>query len=351
MEGKLQRLDHESLTQSPLRPKSDLVPAEEWDDETVNQEKPDAILEESGDDGQDGKEKSIFSSAEKGKGKMAVDEGEGSDVDESGSSDDDHGSDYSSDGDCTDDPLTEMDVDNIIPGRVRPRIAVKAGTYRLEGESDEDDHTTDGEGEEEEEEEEEEEDEEEGNEEEVENSEGSERKLNIDAHNSLSVAVMVDQYRKIVQTDQYCKIKQTLDFKNHILSLARIKKIMKAYEDMRMITVEVPVVFAHAILELTHRGWAHAEENKRRTLQKNDITAAITRTDIFDFLVDIVPREKGRDKCVLMGTSDHGKSIRDVVDNLRPQSHRSIFDSPDVFILFIGFIKLSVISVGSMASI
>lgn len=46
------------------------------------------------------------------------------------------------------------------------------------------------------------------------------------------------------------------------------------------------------ILELTLRSWIHTEENKRRTLQKNDIAAAITRTDIFDFLVDIVPRDE-----------------------------------------------------------
>ena len=39
------------------------------------------------------------------------------------------------------------------------------------------------------------------------------------------------------------------------------------------------------ILELTLRSWSHSEENKRRTLQRNDIAAAITRTDIFDFLV------------------------------------------------------------------
>lgn len=41
------------------------------------------------------------------------------------------------------------------------------------------------------------------------------------------------------------------------------------------------------ILELTLRSWNHSEENKRRTLQRNDIAAAITRTDIFDFLVRI----------------------------------------------------------------
>ncbi|KAJ0965260.1 hypothetical protein J5N97_026398 [Dioscorea zingiberensis] len=94
----------------------------------------------------------------------------------------------------------------------------------------------------------------------------------------------------------------TTDFKNHSLPLARIKKIMKADEDVRMIAAEAPVVFARAcemfILELTHRSWAHAEENKRRTLQKNDIAAAITRTDVFDFLVDIVPREEGRDDVI-----------------------------------------------------
>lgn len=99
--------------------------------------------------------------------------------------------------------------------------------------------------------------------------------------------------------EQYQEIQNTTDFKNHSLPLARIKKIMKADEDVRMIAAEAPVVFARAcemfILELTHRSWAHAEENKRRTLQKNDIAAAITRTDVFDFLVDIVPREEGKE--------------------------------------------------------
>lgn len=100
--------------------------------------------------------------------------------------------------------------------------------------------------------------------------------------------------------NQYQEIDQTTDFKNHSLPLARIKKIMKADEDVRMISAEAPVIFARAcemfILELTLRSWNHTEENKRRTLQKNDIAAAITRTDIFDFLVDIVPREDLKDE-------------------------------------------------------
>ncbi|KAJ9131496.1 hypothetical protein P3X46_035152 [Hevea brasiliensis] len=100
--------------------------------------------------------------------------------------------------------------------------------------------------------------------------------------------------------NQYQKVDKVVDFKNHSLPLARIKKIMKADEDVRMISAEAPVVFARAcemfILELTLRSWNHTEENKRRTLQKNDIAAAITRTDIFDFLVDIVPREDLKDE-------------------------------------------------------
>ncbi|KAE8677784.1 Nuclear transcription factor Y subunit C-4 [Hibiscus syriacus] len=96
--------------------------------------------------------------------------------------------------------------------------------------------------------------------------------------------------------NQMQEIEQMSDFRNHSLPLARIKKIMKADEDVRMISAEAPVIFAKAceifVLELTLRSWIHTEENKRRTLQKNDIAAAISRTDIFDFLVDIIPREE-----------------------------------------------------------
>ncbi|XP_057972516.1 nuclear transcription factor Y subunit C-1 [Malania oleifera] len=108
------------------------------------------------------------------------------------------------------------------------------------------------------------------------------------------------QQLQMFWTYQRQEIEQANDFKNHQLPLARIKKIMKADEDVRMISAEAPILFAKAcelfILELTIRSWLHAEENKRRTLQKNDIAAAITRTDIFDFLVDIVPRDEIRDE-------------------------------------------------------
>ncbi|KAI0511940.1 hypothetical protein KFK09_012574 [Dendrobium nobile] len=105
------------------------------------------------------------------------------------------------------------------------------------------------------------------------------------------------QELRTLWANQYREIEQTKDFKNQNLPLARIKKIMKADEDVKMIAAEAPVVFARAcemfILQLTQKGWTHAVKNKRRTLQKNDIAAAIGQTDIFDFLVDIIPTTEG----------------------------------------------------------
>lgn len=113
--------------------------------------------------------------------------------------------------------------------------------------------------------------------------------------------------------DQMTEVQQATDFKNHLLPLARIKKIMKSDEDVRMISAEAPVLFAKAcemfILELTHRAWAQTEEAKRRTLQRSDISAAIQKTDIFDFLIDIVPRDdpKKDDVRPVQGAVDHGQ--------------------------------------------
>ncbi|KFD47041.1 hypothetical protein M514_12084 [Trichuris suis] len=83
----------------------------------------------------------------------------------------------------------------------------------------------------------------------------------------------------------------------HALPLARIKKIMKLDDDVKtqMISAEVPVMLAKAcelfIEELTLRAWIHTEENKRKTLQKNDIAMAVSSDEQYDFLIDIVPRE------------------------------------------------------------
>ena len=82
------------------------------------------------------------------------------------------------------------------------------------------------------------------------------------------------------------------EFKNHQLPLARVKKIMKTDEDLKMISSETPALFAKAcelfIIEITRRAWVHTDENKRRTLQKSDVADCIQNTIIFDFLVDVI---------------------------------------------------------------
>ena len=71
---------------------------------------------------------------------------------------------------------------------------------------------------------------------------------------------------------------------------------MKADPEVKMISAEAPILFAKGcdvfITELTMRAWIHAEDNKRRTLQRSDIAAALSKSDMFDFLIDIVPREE-----------------------------------------------------------
>lgn len=67
-----------------------------------------------------------------------------------------------------------------------------------------------------------------------------------------------------------------------------------------MISGEAPIIFAKAceifILELTLRAWTQTEENKRRTLQRSDVAAAVSKNDTFDFLIDIVPRDETKPK-------------------------------------------------------
>lgn len=106
------------------------------------------------------------------------------------------------------------------------------------------------------------------------------------------------------------------NWKQQNLPLARIKKIMKSdevvYADMEkdnniggedlpvphnprfMIAGEAPILLGKAcemlVKELTIRAWKHTERNRRRTLQKQDIHAAVGESEVYDFLIDIVPR-------------------------------------------------------------
>ncbi|GMH70586.1 hypothetical protein TL16_g05446 [Triparma laevis f. inornata] len=96
------------------------------------------------------------------------------------------------------------------------------------------------------------------------------------------------------------------DWKSHILPLARIKKIMKSEDEIKpsmgqqklMISSEGPIFFSKAceifIGEVAIRAWMSTCEGKRRTVQKADVQSALNRSDMFDFLIDIVPRLTGK---------------------------------------------------------
>uniref|UniRef100_A0A0E0LSC0 Nuclear transcription factor Y subunit C n=1 Tax=Oryza punctata TaxID=4537 RepID=A0A0E0LSC0_ORYPU len=109
--------------------------------------------------------------------------------------------------------------------------------------------------------------------------------------------------------DQMAEVEQMTEFKLPNLPLARIKKIMKADEDVKMIAGEAPALFAKAcemfILDMTLRSWQHTEEGRRRTLQRSDIEAVIKKTDIFDFLVDIIPDDQMKED----GMGSHAASM------------------------------------------
>ena len=83
------------------------------------------------------------------------------------------------------------------------------------------------------------------------------------------------------------------DFKRHNdLPIARIKRIMKSDQDVRMISAETPVIFARAcemfIMDITIRSTQFAEyDNERLVLTKKSILDTIKNTDIFDFLMEI----------------------------------------------------------------
>uniref|UniRef100_A0AC34GV74 Transcription factor CBF/NF-Y/archaeal histone domain-containing protein n=1 Tax=Panagrolaimus sp. ES5 TaxID=591445 RepID=A0AC34GV74_9BILA len=86
--------------------------------------------------------------------------------------------------------------------------------------------------------------------------------------------------------------------KHFELPLARIKKIMRLDENAehQMISSEAPMLLSAAaeylIEEMTLRAWIHTEQNRRKTIQKSDVAAAVAGNEVFDFLIDIIPREE-----------------------------------------------------------
>ncbi|PFH45924.1 hypothetical protein AMATHDRAFT_70890 [Amanita thiersii Skay4041] len=108
---------------------------------------------------------------------------------------------------------------------------------------------------------------------------------------------------------------ETPDYRHPPLPLARIKKVMKSDPDVKMIAADAPILFCKAceifIAEITARAFIIADSNKRRTLSRSDIAKALSKSDQFDFLIDIVPRDElpfptGGTTTVIAGTGPGG---------------------------------------------
>ncbi|PPR07634.1 hypothetical protein CVT26_001702 [Gymnopilus dilepis] len=105
---------------------------------------------------------------------------------------------------------------------------------------------------------------------------------------------------------------ETPDYRHPPLPLARIKKVMKSDPDVKppyysakhakvrpVLRVYLRTLdpFCYATLavfiaEITARAFIVADSNKRRTLSRADIAKALSKSDQFDFLIDIVPRDE-----------------------------------------------------------
>ncbi|KAJ2915969.1 hypothetical protein MD484_g4443, partial [Candolleomyces efflorescens] len=101
--------------------------------------------------------------------------------------------------------------------------------------------------------------------------------------------------RKFWQRQVDAAEQETPDYRHPPLPLARIKKVMKSDPDVKMIAADAPILFCKAceifISEITARAFIIADSNKRRTLSRADIAKALSKSDQFDFLIDIVPRD------------------------------------------------------------
>ncbi|KAL9940582.1 hypothetical protein V8E36_000070 [Tilletia maclaganii] len=79
------------------------------------------------------------------------------------------------------------------------------------------------------------------------------------------------------------------------IPLARIKKVIKSNDEVSMVSSEAPVLLARAceilIADLSSRAFLIADSHRRRTIQRSDIRDAIAQTDVFDFAIDILPRD------------------------------------------------------------
>jgi hypothetical protein len=89
---------------------------------------------------------------------------------------------------------------------------------------------------------------------------------------------------------------------------------------------KIKIVF---IAEITARAFIVADSNKRRTLSRADIAKALSKSDQFDFLIDVVPR----DEPFVPGVSGPGKNPKKTISG-SASTKRDPVRVPDPFLFF-----------------
>src|SRR6218665_1642700 len=82
------------------------------------------------------------------------------------------------------------------------------------------------------------------------------------------------------------------------LPIARVKRIMKIGDGVKMVSNEAALKLAYCVdlllADVTKRAWSCATYNHRRTFLKWDIQEALIAAEDLDFLIDIVPTNETR---------------------------------------------------------
>uniref|UniRef100_A0ACD6A0G4 Uncharacterized protein n=2 Tax=Avena sativa TaxID=4498 RepID=A0ACD6A0G4_AVESA len=91
------------------------------------------------------------------------------------------------------------------------------------------------------------------------------------------------------------EIEATVDFREHMLPMARLRKVIRATEeeeDGMMISADTPAFLSKLceifVQELAVRAWACAESHNRRIILDSDIAEAVESTEYYDFLIPVL---------------------------------------------------------------
>ena len=107
---------------------------------------------------------------------------------------------------------------------------------------------------------------------------------------------------------------------------------MKLDDEVQMVSGESPILFSKAcelfIIELAYRGWIHTIESNRRTLQRNDISQAISNTDFYDFLLDIV--HESCKKKLLNCAQNYGPNPNFQIQNILQKTQLNSFQNDTI---------------------